>query len=416
MLDRRTTRPPDQVTDLIPIHTLFPDAKFIDDNPLWLAWETAKEAWLAAKHRKSGSQSTPVIYRDALQRFFAWARRPPWEISSMHAQQYASWLASDRETDNLADHMALVAGTCASHGQGPGPLAPATINQQLAALSGFYDFVRRRYTVTKPDGTIITLVPADKANPFDVIERVKISPYGRATFPTVEELKAILAVIDTRSLTGKRAFAMLYTIATTCKRSSEILNLRWGDLEKRDDGDTNFTYKPKGKEPTRGVLNHKAYQALCAYLRADGRPPEEMQDDDYIFIPMHPGRIRRFKRMQDHVIDPDRPITNREANRTLKVYARRAGVDESKAHIHGLRHAGARLRVQQMKESGRPIDYEEIMNLLGHSNLAITQIYIKTVLEDPEDPGGQDAADELMPSQRRRRPKKPPPPEQGTFL
>ncbi len=35
--------------------------------------------------------------------------------------------------------------------------------RKLAALSSFYDFVQRRYTVTTPDGRSLTLWPADRA-------------------------------------------------------------------------------------------------------------------------------------------------------------------------------------------------------------------------------------------------------------
>jgi hypothetical protein len=43
------------------------------------------------------------------------------------------------------------------------------------------------------------------------------------------------------------------------------------------------------------------------------------------------------------------------------------------------------------------VDYIEIIELAGHSSLAVTQIYVQRVLEDPEDPGGEDAAHELLP-------------------
>ena len=39
----------------------------------------------------------------------------------------------------------------------------------------------------------------------------------------------------------------------------------------------------------------------------------------------------------------------------------------------------------------------QLMELLGHSSLAVTQIYSQTCLEDPEDPGGEAAAEALLP-------------------
>jgi hypothetical protein len=46
--------------------------------------------------------------------------------------------------------------------------------------------------------------------------------------------------------------------------------------------------------------------------------------------------------------------------------------------------------------------------VLGHSNLAITQVYVKTVAEEPEDPGLAAAEDAFLPKGgKRRRVKKP---------
>jgi len=249
-----------------------------------------------------------------------------------------------------------------------------------------------------------------------------VDPYGRAHFPTVEELKAILGAINTDCLTGKRDFALIYTFAVTCRRASELLELTWGDIQHDPlpNGDRVYSYavRKKGADKVRrAVLDRNCYQAIGAYLKADGRldPTEDHYpaDDDYIFIALDPTRIQRLR--PDADIVENRPISNRFANEILKKYARRAGVDEAKAHLHALRHAGARLRVQQQKENRGGVDYVEIMHLLEHSSIAVTQIYSQQVLEDPEDPGGRAAANELLPTGRRRK-KEEPAPEQERLL
>lgn len=358
-----------------------------DDSPLWLAWQTAQETWLASKRRRSGRENTVRAYALAVRQFFSFAGVAPWDVQPTHAQQWAM-------------EMSL---RC----------SPATVALRLAALSSLYDFVQRRYTVTRPDGVAVSLWPADRANPFVVVERPHISPYGRAVYPSTDELKRVLGAINTRCLTGKRDFALLYTIATTCRRSSEVTNLRWGDLRQLRDGRWSFKYIYKGGKLRRAVMDGLAYQAICAYLAADGRPAESMQAEWFVFVPLHPERIAKLR--PGEAIDPNRPISNHMANAILKKYARRAGVDPAKAHIHGLRHAGARLRVEQMKAAGRGVDYMEIMQLLGHSSLAVTQIYSQTCLEDPEDPGGKAAAAALLPTGDVRRRRKPAG-EQGTLL
>ncbi len=354
-------------------------ATIVDDSPLWLAWDAAQTAWLESKRRRSGRDNTVRAYSLAVRQFFGWAGVEPWRVSPGHAQNWATFLS--------------------------GTVSKATVGLKLAALSSLYDYVQRRYTFTTPDGREVALWPADRANPFGTVERPKISAYGRAKYPTTEELQAMLAEINTGCLTGKRDFALLYAIATTCRRSSEVLNLRWGDLRRLDEGDMAFTYIYKGGSERTGVLNRMAWQAIEAYLRADGRPPETMTDDQYLFIPLDPERILRLNPEAD--ANPNRPISNHQANAILKKYGARAGVDREKCHIHGLRHAGARLRVEQMKMNGRGVDYMELMQLLGHSSLAVTQIYSQVVLEDPEDPGGEAAARALLPKNRRRKPAQP---------
>jgi hypothetical protein len=70
-----------------------------------------------------------------------------------------------------------------------------------------------------------------------------------------------------------------------------------------------------------------------------------------------------------------------------------------------------------MKETRGGVDYIELMQLLEHSSLSVTQIYSQEVLEDPEDPSGRDAAEALLPTQHpRRRRKEETPAEQQQLL
>lgn len=370
-----------------------------DDSPLWVAWEAAIQAWLEAKRRKSGSQNTVQTYETALRQFEAWARerlgRPEmlvWPIvSSAVAQEWAAHL--EREG-----------------------LAPATVNLKLSALSSFYEFVRRRYIIPTPDGQGKSLWPADRANPFDAVERAEVHAFENATYLTPAEMERVLAAIDTSNLTGKRDFALLYAFMHTCRRFRELINLRWGDLEELPDGDFAFPYRCKRGGTKKAVLNRKVFLVICEYLKADGRPPEEMQEGDYIFVPMDPHRVQRLPQHRDREVNPNRPISNSMANRILKKRAARAGVNNLEgAHIHGLRHGGAMLRWEEM-EAGGNIRFDELMDLLGHESLAMTMGYAKKVLQHPKDPTGEAAAERLLPKGERRRRRKEPPGEQLELL
>lgn len=207
----------------------------------------------------------------------------------------------------------------------------------------------------------------------------------------------MLDACNRKTITGKRDYALLLTFLTTTRRSSEILNLTWGDLEPSANapGDYIFKYRAKGGETRRAVLDSACYSAICDYLDFAGRL-EVMSKGDFIFAP-----IRDVAHLRNVGRNMNRPLRNCTANKLLKKYARRAGVEAEKAHIHGLRHAGLRLHLRLMKTSGLGIDYEEIMRLAGHANLSITQIYIQQVGTDPEVSTSKAAANHLTRSTRK---------------
>lgn len=324
-----------------------------------------KVRWLESKRRLSGSENTVIAYGIAYRQFVEWSPVGPLAVTTQVAQEWAAYLGSDG-------------------------LAPATIALKLAALSSFYEFVLR-------DGGEVT-VGSDHHNPFDGVERPRISPYGRATFPRVEEARAILVEINRGCLTGKRDFALLYTLLVTCRRISEVLGMRWGDLEALGDGHYEFRYRGKRGKVRRAVLNRRCYAAIVEYLEMAGRDPGP---DDYIWVPLDAGRIGRLPQWQGREVEANRPISASFAARILKKYANRAGVERGKAHLHGLRHTGARLRVRLMKRGAGGVDYMELRDLLGHSNLAVTQVYCERVAEDPIDPSGDAAAAVLVPEEGR---------------
>lgn len=192
--------------------------------------------------------------------------------------------------------------------------------------------------------------------------------------------------------------------------------MKWGDLRELEDGDYAFAYIGKGGQEEEAVLNRRCYQAICLYLEADGRPPEEMTDEDYVWIPLDPTRVQRLPAHQGQPVEANRPISNSMVNRIIKKYARRAGVDEEKAHAHALRHVGALRRVDNQRRTRGGVDLLEIKDLLKHASVATTQIYVEEALTEPEDPGGDEAALAWLPKGRPRRRKKEPAAEQGRLL
>lgn len=65
------------------------------------------------------------------------------------------------------------------------------------------------------------------------------------------------------------------------------------------------------------------------------------------------------------------PVTRQTVHNDMKKYARLAGIEESKAHAHNLRHLfGLRLAAK-----GVPI--EDIAKFMGHTSIEVTKIYLE---------------------------------------
>ena len=83
-------------------------------------WEKALYAFLAEKHRRSGSQRTVQGYSGMLRHFFGTTGKTPDHVTSTDAFGWA-------------------------HGAGPSGKAPSntTVGARIACLSSFYRFLRR---------------------------------------------------------------------------------------------------------------------------------------------------------------------------------------------------------------------------------------------------------------------------------
>lgn len=316
----------------------------------WKDWLEVYEAWLES----CGSGNTVKTYEIACRQFFEFALCRPWEVTPEIAKKWRIHLIKVKK------------------------LSESTINLKLSAISSFYDFAQQKCRVW----------PVETQNPLGSIKRNSVALYSQAKYPTVEEARAILAVINTDCLQGKRDFALILTFLITCRRSNEILNIRWGDLEKTIDGDYTFRF---GSDFKRAVLPAACYSAITSYLNAAGRL-DSMADEDYVFTTLDPKRATRLSHIDK--VDPNQPLSNAMANKILKKYARRSGVSTKKAHIHGLRHTGARLRAQLMKKG---VDLKEMTKVLGYSSMTVTKIYTMNVLTDPEDKGAAAAVEALFP-------------------
>jgi len=302
------------------------------------AWAEAFQLWLASR----GSEHTRRVYRHTWEVFLNYTEKQPWEVNRADV---ARWIDEQRRLG----------------------LSEATLMQRVAALSSFYEYCRSEYEITTPDGRIVSLHDSNPAAGKSL--RVKIDPYGKARYLSSTEARALLKAIPRDSVRGLRDYALFLFYLATGRRNSEVRLLRWGDFE-QGDGRVWYRWSGKGKKNQRYECPREAWEAICAYLKADGRL-EDMRLEDYIFTALS-ERAARLPNVGKG-FKARRPISMREVSRLLKLYARRAGLDPVKLKVHTLRHTAAMLR----KETGSPVD--EICKFLSHSSLAVTQIYVHTV-------------------------------------
>lgn len=416
-------------------------------------WEGVRLDWLQEKRDRTGREHTVEVYASAFNQFFEWTRVvfgqyiPPWGVTLPVAQAWAKWLRSgakvlrtknvddsgatwDGVDEGLPDWMLwdapdgrLVAREVQADGSvvicERGPLSDSSVNLKLAALSSFYLYVKGHSQIFVPGHQEpMRIWPDDRANPFDPasITRVKVKAYSNIPpFPSPSELEAILQAINTDCLRGKRDYAILFGLMYTCRRFSEFIELRWGDIEAGPDGDYVYTVniRKKGKNSrTRLALDAVVYDAIVDYLREAGRL-ETMANDDYIWTRLQTERVTR---LPGHEGEPGLPyLSNGTVNGILKKCARWAGVDEVKAHVHGLRHGGMRWRALLMEQTNGVVDYEELKRISQHESLDMVYRYAQKVLATPEDKYGKQVAAGLAATGKVRRKKKVAP-EQGRLF
>ena len=277
------------------------------------AWQQALYAFLAEKHRRSGSMRNVQSYSRMLLDFFGRAHRTPDEVTS---PDVLSW----------------------AHGRGltgrePGSI---TIGARIACVSSFYKFLIRMGTLA--------------SNPCDALERPKIQPSPARGY-TAGDVRKVLAVVPD-TVHGRRDRAIILTLVLTGRRRSEVINLTAGNIT-TDGARAFYTYRGKGGKTGRRELPQPAYQAMVVSLADAGKTLATMASDESLW-------------------QAGASVTG-VASATFycrfRKYLAAAGLPPSGVHI--LRHTAAKLR----REAGESI--ESVSQFLDHSSLAVTTVYLR---------------------------------------
>ena len=216
-------------------------------------------------------------------------------------------------------------------------LSALTQSYHLIALRGFLKYLAKR-GIHSLDPSLVDLPRAAKK---------------QVTFLHFDEVERLLAEIPIDTETGLRDRAIIELLFSGGLRVSELCNLNRDsiNLTRRE-----FMVRGKGKKDRPIFIDQTTADHLEEYLsaRSDTLPALFLNNSSNQNIPDTSGDFRR--------------LSPRSIERIIQKYARLAGITK---HVtpHTLRHSFA----TDLLMNGA--DLRSVQSLLGHANIATTQIY-----------------------------------------
>ncbi|MBM3472620.1 MAG: hypothetical protein FJX75_05010 [Armatimonadetes bacterium] len=174
---------------------------------------------------------------------------------------------------------------------------------------------------------------------------------------TPDQIARLLSVIDTTTFAGHRDRLLLLYLYTTAARITEALSVQVREELARGE----VTFVGKGEKERQAGLAVEFRRELPAYHRARNAHLASIGRSDSRWL--FPNK------------DGDRLGAHTVWDR-LKVYKARAGIEDARCSPHDFRHSYA---LAHQREKG---DSLELMHILGHSTLAMTNRYAKQAARD----------------------------------
>lgn len=269
---------------------------------------------------KGRSLNTVRNYEHYLNRFFEFSKAErAKDITPELLREYRLWL--NRQPASSAGK---VSGET---------LKKKTQNYYLIALRAFLKYIAKR--------GVKVLSP-------EVIELAKVGE-RQIDLITSEELNRLLDAPDTMTIKGLRDKAILETLFSTGLRVSELCSLP-REIDLRVD---EYSIRGKGEKVRVVFLSDEAKRSIKNYLA------KRKDMDDALFVQVEENVRSKEKEPR---------LTQRSIQRIIKHYATKAGISK-KVTPHVVRHMFA----TDLLSNGA--DLRSVQMLLGHANIATTQIY-----------------------------------------
>jgi len=281
--------------------------------------EAVREFLQYLEIEKGRSAKTIDNYGRYLERFIAYAKiQTPGEMSESMIREYRVWLNRQPGT---------------KVGRNMETMKRRTQNYYLIALRAFLKFLRKR--------------GIESVSP----ERIELAKVGERHLDliTETELNRLLDAPDVKTTQGLRDRAILELLFSTGLRVSELCALSTDDVDlSRDE----FSVRGKGDKVRVVFLSPAAKRCIKEYLAA------RKDMDDAMFV-QYGKNVKNAKELR---------LTVRAVQRLVKFYATKAGITR-KVTPHVIRHSFATDLL------GNGADLRSVQALLGHANIATTQIY-----------------------------------------
>lgn len=222
-------------------------------------------------------------------------------------------------------------------GRSVNTLKRKTQNYYLIALRVFLKYLRKR--------------GIESLNP----ERIELAKVSERSLDLISpaELDRLINAPDTKTLSGLRDRAILELLFSTGLRVSELCGLSQEDVDLTRD---EFSIRGKGDKVRVVFLSDTAREAIRAYLTA------RKDLDDALFVQYGKNVKQTAEKNRDL------RLTARSIQRIIHRYATIAGITRT-VTPHVIRHSFA----TDLLSNGA--DLRSVQALLGHANIATTQIY-----------------------------------------
>ena len=272
---------------------------------------------------KGRSIHTVSNYDRYLTRFLTYAKTDdPGKLSEGMVREFRLWLNRQPGT---------------KVGRTTETLKRKTQNYYLIALRAFLKYLRKK--------------GIESLNP-ERIELAKV-PDRSLDLISAQELTRLMEAPDPSTIRGLRDRAILELLFSTGLRVSELCALSQEDVDlSREE----FSVRGKGDKVRVVFLSDTAKEAIKAYLK------ERKDFDDAMFIQY--GTLMK----KEEVKNRELRLTPRSVQRIIKRYATIAGITR-KVTPHVIRHSFA----TDLLSNGA--DLRSVQALLGHANIATTQVY-----------------------------------------